>query len=281
MNKNEKTHNTALKISDLSHYYDREKVLDSISINVKKGEKIAIIGPNGAGKTTLFLHMNGTFKNEKNKVFIDGKDIIEMNIKERVRNVGVVFADPDDQLFMPTVYDDVAFGPLNLDLPNKEVDERVNNAFEMTGIRHLADRVPHHLSMGQKKKVALASVLSLKPNILVLDEPTANLDPKSRNDIIEIIQKLNKEGITTIVSTHDINLLSKMADRIYILNRKILKEGTPQEIFEDEKFLSENNLEAPEIYMFFKETEKFGMKWPKYPLSIEEALVMVQEIKKE
>lgn len=269
----------ALKIVNLEHKYDKELALCDISIEIEKGEKIAIIGPNGAGKTTLFLHMNGTFKSKKNTIFINGKDITEMNIKERIRNVGVVFADPDDQLFMPSVYDDIAFGPNNLGLKNEEVEERVKDAVEMMGIKDLIDKVPHHLSMGQKKKVALASVLSLRPKILILDEPTANLDPKSKKDIMNIIKRLNDKGITTIISTHDINLLPNLADKIYLLNKRILKVGTPEEVFEEEDLLNKNNLEAPEIYKLFKEIKKLnlGIEYEKIPVTFDEAIEIVKK----
>jgi len=168
-----------LSVQNLTYYYPRNKLaLEDVSLDIYPGEKVAVVGPNGAGKTTLFLHMNSTIKSNGH-IFIDGKDISDMNASSRVKEVGIMFADPDNQLFMPTVFDDVAFGPLNLGLSKEEVEKRVEEAMEMTGVTDLRNRVPHHLSLGQKKKVVLASIISMKPRILILDEPTANLTRKA------------------------------------------------------------------------------------------------------
>ncbi|MDV0447334.1 Vitamin B12 import ATP-binding protein BtuD [Methanosarcinaceae archaeon Ag5] len=261
-----------LSLSNLTYIYPNKKTaLDNISFDVFPGEKIAIVGPNGAGKTTLFLHLNYTFKS-KGHIKVAGKDISEYKNADRVKEIGIMFADPDNQLFMPTVFDDVAFGPLNLGLSEDETKKRVEEAMAMTGIADLRDRVPHHLSFGQKKKVVLASIVALRPKILVLDEPTANLDPKSKRDVLAIIDKLNKEGITTIVATHDVNLLSELADRVIVLNERIIETGTPREIFSNIKLLQENNLEAPEVFKLFQLLSCIGFDCEELPLNFEESV---------
>ncbi|WP_292488085.1 energy-coupling factor ABC transporter ATP-binding protein [Methanohalobium sp.] len=264
----------AIDVTNLNYSYpDGTKALDGIDIKIEEGEKTVIVGPNGAGKTTLFLHLNGTLKSQGKNVSIFGRNISEMAIEERIREIGIIFQDPDDQLFMPTVYDDIAFGPLNMGLENKEVDEKVKKALSIVGLEGFEDKVPHHLSYGQKKKVAMASVLSMEPKILVIDEPTANLDPRSRKELIKLINKLNKnQGITIIMATHDVNALPQLSDRVYVLNHKIIAQGSPREIFSDSTVLKENNLEAPDVFKLFKVLGFFGYDYDTLPLSIDEAI---------
>ncbi|MCC2508859.1 energy-coupling factor ABC transporter ATP-binding protein [Methanimicrococcus blatticola] len=261
-----------LSVKNLTYHYPKNKLaLDDVSFDIYSGEKVAVVGPNGAGKTTLFLHMNSTIKS-KGHIFINGKDVADMNPTERVKEVGIMFADPDNQLFMPTVFDDVAFGPLNLGLSKEEVEQRVEEAIEMTGIADLKTRVPHHLSLGQKKKVVLASIISMKPKVLILDEPTANLDPKSKRDVLEIVNKLNADGMTIIISTHDVNLLSELADKVFVLNKRIIETGTPRDIFSNPGLLEENNLEASDIFKFFQLLSSIGFDCEELPLSFDEAV---------
>jgi len=264
----------AISVRGLNYSYpDGTKALENINISVNEGEKVVIVGPNGAGKTTFFLHLNGTLGSPGNNVSIFGKNIGDMRIEERIKEVGIVFQDPDDQLFMPTIYDDVAFGPINMGLGAEEVDKRVKKALTTVGLVGYEDKVPHHLSYGQKKKAALAAVLSMEPRILVLDEPTANLDPKSRADLIRVINELNKkEGITIVIATHDVNALPELSDRVYVLNRGIIAEGSPREIFSDSELLEEHNLEAPEVFKLFRVLSCFGYNCDVLPLSIDEAV---------
>lgn len=264
----------AVSIRDLNYSYpDGTVALEDINITIEEGEKIAIIGQNGAGKTTLFLHLNGIIKSCDNNVVIFGKDIGQMKSKERIEKVGVVFQDPDDQLFMPTIFDDVAFGPINMGLDEDEVKRRVRSALATVGLTGFEDRVPHHLSYGQKKRAALAAVLSMEPRILVLDEPTANLDPMNRASLIELINDLNRDkGITTIVAMHDVNAVSQLADRIYVLNKRMVADGPPTEIFMDFDLLRENNLDAPDVFKLFNVLSCFGFNCESLPLSIDEAV---------
>ncbi|MGM0770301.1 MAG: energy-coupling factor ABC transporter ATP-binding protein [Halobacteriota archaeon] len=264
----------AISITDLNYSYpDGTKALDNVNIEIEQGEKIVIMGPNGAGKTTLFLHLNGVIRSDQDCVKIFGQNIGKMKTEDRIREVGVVFAEPDDQLFMSTVYDDVAFGPLNMGLDEDEVDRRVKKALSTVGLEGFEEKVPHHMSFGQKKKAALAAVLSMEPRVLVLDEPTANLDPKSRADLIRVINDLNSNhGITTVIAMHDINALSELADRVYVLNRSIVAEGTTRDIFSDPVLVKENNLDAPDIFKFFKIMNCFGGTHSQTPMSIDESV---------
>ena len=263
----------AICISKLEYSYpDGKKALYNVNMKIFEGEKVTIMGPNGAGKTTLLLNINGTVKTPSPSVSIFGKSISSMDIVERIQNVGVVFEDPDDQLFMPTVYDDVAFGPANMGLDKDEVDKRVKNALLRVGMEDFEQYVPHHLSSGQKKKVALAAVLSMEPKIIVLDEPTANLDPRSKSELINLLEKLNQDKQTTIITvTHDVNTISRLADRIYVLNQTVVAEGTPYEIFSDKELLAAQNLESPDTLQLFYMLAHLGYSCNQHPLSVNEA----------
>lgn len=263
----------AISVKGLNYTYpDGTHALKNVNMKVFPGEKVGVVGPNGAGKTTLFLHLNGTIKNPDGNIRIFGKEIGSLQTGERIHNVGVVFQDPDDQLFMPTIFDDVAFGPINMGLPEDEIRKRVKDALNRVGLEGFEDRVPHNLSYGQKKRTAIAAVLSMEPRILILDEPTANLDPKSRAELIRLLNRLNRDGITTIIATHDVNSLPELADRIYIINQEIVAEGTPREIFSDWELLKENDLEAPDVFKMFKVLTCFGYGCEELPLSLNEAV---------
>ena len=261
---------SAIEITTLNHQYSDGTVsLKDVSLSIQEGEMVAVIGQNGAGKTTLFLHLNGSIRSFADNVLVFGQNIGTMPIEKRICTVGVVFQDPDDQLFMPTVYDDVAFGPTNMGLPQEEVQRRVTAALSTVGLAGFEDRVPHHMSYGQKKRAALAAVLSMEPRILVFDEPTANLDPKSRAVFIRLIHDLNKEkGITTIVAMHDVNAVPEVADRVVILNKTIVADGTPAEVFSDASLLEENNLDIPEICKVFRMLECYGCTCDAPPLTL-------------
>ncbi len=263
----------AIKVQGLNYSYpDGTRALKNVNMEIFPGEKVGVVGPNGAGKTTLFLHLNGTIKNPEDNILIFGKEIGSLQAGERIHNVGVVFQDPDDQLFMPTIFDDIAFGPINMGLPEDEVRLRVKTALARVGLEGFEDRVPHNLSYGQKKRAAIAAVLSMEPKIIILDEPTANLDPKSRAELIKLLNRLNGEGITTIIATHDVNSLPELADRIYIINQEIVAEGTPREIFSDWELLKRNDLEAPDVFKMFKVLTCFGYDCEELPLSLNEAV---------
>lgn len=247
----------AVEVIGLSHFYpDGTQALKDVNLTVQEGTKIAILGPNGSGKSTLFYHLNGLFLPQNGKVIIKGEEITKKNIDWVRRCVGLVFQDSDDQLFAPTVYDDIAFGPRNLGLPEHEVEKRVKNALEMFGIKEYEKRNPDNLSGGEKKKAAVAGVLAMEPNVLVFDEPTAGLDPSSTVDIIEIMDELNTEGKSIIISTHDVDMASTWADEIYLLKKgEVYSSGKPEEIFGNMKALRQTKLTFPTIIKTHREFE--------------------------
>ena len=264
----------AITVKNLSYKYpDGSKALEDVNMEMYEGERIVIVGPNGAGKTTFMLHLNGTLHGTEGQIEIFGKNMDKMKRAEIVKEVGMVFQDPDDQLFMPTIFDDIAFGPINMGLKEDEVRERVEKAISSLGLSGFEDRAPHHLSFGEKKKASLAAVMAMEPRILVLDEPTANLDPSSRTELIAILNDLNKrEGITMVIATHDVNAIPELADRIYALNRTIIETGTPREIFFNGNLLKQNKLDVPDVFKLFDVMRCFGFNCDKLPLSLDEAV---------
>ncbi len=224
-------------------YPDTTQALLGISFKITHGESVAIVGANGAGKSTLLLHLNGYLTPTSGQVRIGDFPLTKETLQEVRRTVGMVFQDPDDQLFMSTVYDDVAFGPLNLGLPIEEVDSRVKTALETVGVLALKDRPPHRLSSGQKRRVAIATVLSMSPDILVMDEPTSGLDPQARRRLIEMLQTFKH---SKIIATHDLDMVLDLCERTIILNEgKIQADGKTSDIFQDEKLLTDCHLEKP------------------------------------
>ena len=238
-----------LKINNLSYTYpDGHKALKDINFSIDQGESICVLGPNGAGKTTLILHLNGILGDLTGEIEVDGLKYTPENIGEIRKTVGVVFQDPDDQLFMPTVLEDVMFGPKNFGYTNEEAEKNAVEALKMVGMDDSQDRAPHHLSFGQKRKVAIATVLASKPKLLVLDEPASNLDPASRRDLIEILINLD---ISIILVTHDLPMALEICKRSLILNEGTIKEDSlTKAILQNEKLMKENRLELPYGFAF-------------------------------
>jgi cobalt/nickel transport system ATP-binding protein len=237
----------SLLIEDLAFAYpDGNQALFGVNLRVERGERVAILGPNGAGKTTLVMHMNGIHPAEHGSVSVAGEvvDTKDKDLLRRIRGkVGVVFQDPDDQLFMPTVGEDIAFGPYNMGLRGAELDAAVDHALALVHMSEFKDRPPHHLSFGQRRRVAVATVLAMKPEILVLDEPSSNLDPASRRELANILRELK---ITTLMVTHDIPYAYELCERSIILSGGIVvADGDTKTILSDSKLLSENRLELP------------------------------------
>ncbi len=263
-----------IETKDITYEYpDGTKALEKVNFDVEEGKIVALLGPNGAGKSTLFLHFNGILKPSIGTVVIDGEPVnYNKNDLMRIRQkVGIVFQNPDDQLFAPTVLEDVAFGPMNMGLSKEEVEDRVKEALIRVGMEGFEKKPPHHLSGGQKKRVAIAGILAMKPKIMVLDEPTSGLDPKGASQILRLLYKLNKEGITIVISTHDVDLVPLYASKVYIISEgKIIKEGTAPEVFEDVKTIRGANLRLPRIAHLMEILEKED-KLPfdkPYPLTI-------------
>lgn len=232
-----------LQIQDLHFSYpDGHQALRGIDLSVCEGEKVAIVGPNGAGKSTLLLHLNGIL-GENSPVSIAGLGINKENLSMIRALVGLVFQNPDDQLFSPTVFDDVAFGPLHMGLPEEEVFQRVANALEDVQMKDFGDRLSHHLSMGQKKRIAIATVLAMQPHILVLDEPSAGLDPRARRSLINFLKSLS---ITMLVSTHDLRMVEDIFPRMVIMDEgKIVVDGYSRDLLQDDDLLEAHGLESP------------------------------------
>jgi len=224
-------------------YPDGTKVLRGISFLITHGESVAIVGANGAGKSTLLLHLNGYLTSTTGVIRIGDSRLLPENLKQVRRAVGLVFQDPDDQLFMPTVFDDVAFGPLNMGLSAAEVQTRVRTALETVGAWHLHDRPPYRLSGGEKRSVAIATVLSMSPDILVMDEPSSNLDPKSRRGLIDLLKGFTH---TKIIATHDLDMVMDLCRRTLVIREgKIIADGPTGEIMHNEELLASSNLEKP------------------------------------
>lgn len=237
-----------IETRDLTYTYPGNvRGLDRVHFIAPRNARIAVIGSNGAGKSTLFKHFNGIFQPTSGSVLVRGEPITRENIREVRRFVGVVFQNPDDQIFSPTVEQDVAFGPTNLGLDEEIVQHRVEEALRVVGIEHLRDRVPHHLSGGEKKRVAIAGIIAMEPQVLVLDEPTAGLDPQGVSDLVGFINSLSKTyGMTVVFSTHDVSLVPEVADLIYVMDRgRIVAEGDCQEIFTRPDLLSSVRLDVP------------------------------------
>jgi cobalt/nickel transport system ATP-binding protein len=233
-----------LEVKDLAFAYpDGRQVLYGVNLDVRPGERVAILGPNGAGKTTLVLHLNGTLLAGSGTVRVDGITAGRMSLREIRRRVGVVFQDPDDQLFSSTVRDDVAFGPKNLGFRGHQLDHKVLDALRAVGMEAFAGRAPHHLSFGQRRRVAASTVLSMDPTVLVLDEPSSNLDPLARREFADIVLSL---GLTTVMVTHDLLYALQLCPRSVIMNDgRIVADGPTRDILADQELLAANRLELP------------------------------------
>ena len=264
-----------LEVKNIKYSYTKDyQALKGVSLKVEKGEMVALLGKNGAGKSTLFLHLNGIYEPDEGQVFIDGEELKydKKSLLKFRQKVGIVFQNPDDQIFAPTVEEDVAFGPLNLKLPMEEVQKRVTESLARVGMSGFEKKAPHHLSGGQKKRVAIAGILAMKPEIMVLDEPTAGLDPQGVRGLSKL-KELNEEGITIIISTHEVDLVPNYAKKVFVMvDGLLVAEGTPKEIFAQPEILDKANLEVPIVTELFQNLEKEGFDMNNdYPLTIEEA----------
>jgi cobalt/nickel transport system ATP-binding protein len=225
------------------HYPDGTDALKGVSFRITHGEAVGIVGANGSGKSTILMHMNGHLLPSSGSVVIGDLELTKQTRQEIRRKVGIVFQNPDDQLFMPTVFDDVSFGPLNLGMSPDAARERVHEALSTVNCLGLEDKPPHHLSGGQKSAVAIASVLAMEPDILVMDEPAASLDPKSRRSLINMLKTFKH---SKIIASHDLDLILDVCDRcIVIRNGVVVADGPSRELLSDAVLLEENNLELP------------------------------------
>jgi cobalt transport protein ATP-binding subunit len=224
-------------------YPDGFEALRGVTLDISRGEKVALVGPNGAGKSTLMLHLNGILEPSAGTVAIGGTPVTSKTVKRIRAEVGIVFQDPDDQLFSPTVFEDVAFGPIHMGLAEREVRARVEGALAAVGMAGFEKRLPHHLSLGQRKRVAMATVLSMDPSVLVFDEPSAGLDPRGRRELIRLLESLPQ---TMLVSTHDMRLVAEVFPRTVVIDGgEVVADGPTEAILRDDVLLEAHGLERP------------------------------------
>ncbi|MDD7941919.1 ABC transporter ATP-binding protein [Actinomycetospora lutea] len=234
----------SLDVSGLAFAYpDGHQALFGVDLRIERGERVALLGPNGAGKTTLVLHLNGVHRAGAGRVAVGGLEVTRDNVQEIRRRVGIVFQDPDDQLFMPTVADDVAFGPANFGVTEPELSLRVKEALDAVGVAELADRSPMHLSGGQRRRAALATVLACDPEILVLDEPSTHLDPVARRELADVLLGLDR---TMLMVTHDLPYALQLCPRSVVIDGGVVvADGPTRELLADADFLAAHRLELP------------------------------------
>jgi cobalt/nickel transport system ATP-binding protein len=240
---NGKSSQMTLAVNNLSfHYPDGHQALKEVTLHITQGEKVALVGPNGAGKSTLMLHLNGIL-GCPSPVQVAGLPVTKSNLPLIRAKVGLVFQNPDDQLFSPTVFEDVAFGPLHIGLPEAEIRARVARALAQVGMGHYAERLSHHLSVGEKKRIAIATVLSMEPEILVLDEPSAGLDPRARRSLINLLRDM---PLTMLVSTHDLLMVRELFPRMVIMDEgRVVADGSTETLLNDVPLLEAHGLERP------------------------------------
>jgi cobalt/nickel transport system ATP-binding protein len=233
----------AVHASGLSYRYPNgQMALRGVDLHVEHGERVAILGPNGAGKTTLMLHLNGLMRGD-GSLEVAGLAVEDRTLARLRASVGLVFQDPDDQLFMPTVLEDVSFGPLNQGLPPTEIERRVGEALASVRMENAAGRAPYQLSMGERRRVAIATVLAMRPSLLVLDEPSANLDPRARRELLEVLDDIDR---TMLLTTHDLPMAAELCERAVILaDGQIVADGGCHELLADEELLARHDLELP------------------------------------
>ncbi len=273
-----------LSVKNLSYTYpDGTRALKNVNMEIFKGEKVAIMGPNGAGKSTLFSHFNGLTEPTSGYLELDGKkmEYDKKTLLEIRQKVGIVFQDPNDQLFAPTVKEDVAFGPMNLGLDYEEVEKRVNEALELVGMKKFKDKTPHHLSGGQQKRVAIAGIIAMRPEIMILDEPTAGLDPQGVDQVLTILNNLNKDGMSIVISSHDIEMVNGFAEKIFVLYEgEILASGDKHEIFSNKELLKKAHLKAPITTEILYKLKEKGFDVDTTKINIDEVIDEIMKIKK-
>lgn len=275
-----------IQLKDVDYIYNpgtpfEKKALDGINLEIEEGEFIGLIGHTGSGKSTLVQHLNGLMKPTKGKIVIDGQDLSSKETKMKIvrQKVGLVFQYPEHQLFEETIYKDIAFGPKNLGLKEDEIDLRVREAMELVGLdfEELKERSPFELSGGQKRRVAIAGVIAMKPKVLILDEPTAGLDPKGRDDILDEIRKIyDKEKITIILVSHSMEDIARLVNRIFVMHKgKVALDGPTREIFNRTDELEKMGLGIPQITKFMKTFKSRGHVIRDDVLTVEEAKVEI------
>jgi cobalt/nickel transport system ATP-binding protein len=259
---------------DSFQYPDGTEALSDIALEIRHAEFVGLLGSNGSGKTTLLKAMDGLMKDFDGRVQLDGADIRKLSPKDIYRKVGLVFQNPDDQLFAPTVFEDVSFGPINMGFPEDEVSRRVKQALVDVDMEGSVKKSIHHLSFGQKKRICIAGLLAMGHELLLLDEPTAGLDPMGEYRMMGLLTKLNREkGVTIVMATHSVDLVPIFLDRLYILSKgRITRGGTPEEVFTAPDEMSQVKLRLPQIAeLIYQLKHEEGMRFERIPLTIGEA----------
>jgi cobalt/nickel transport system ATP-binding protein len=262
-------------------YEEGTLALDQVDFTIGKGEFTALLASNGSGKTTLLKTLVGLLKPQQGTIRLYGRDIRKISMGEMCREIGFVLQNPNDQLFAATVEEDVAYGPRNMGLPEEEVERRVAEALDLVAASDLRKRAIHHISFGEQKRVSIAGVLAMRPSILILDEPTAGLDPAGESSMLRLLNRLNREhGITVLLATHSVDMLPLFADRIYIMNLgRVLQHGSPVEVFGNHEVIERAKLRLPYISSLVYELKRYdGLPIDEIPLTIREARLRILEL---
>lgn len=279
-----KVNKELLSVKNVCFGYDEKTVLKKISLSIFNGEKIAVMGPNGAGKSTFLLNLNGVLIPDEGDIFFEGNKINKKNINNLRKNVGFVFQNADDQIIASTVSAEISFGPMNLKLPREEVISLVNDAMEYLDLTQMAERPPHYLSGGEKKRVSIADIIAMKAKVMIFDEPMAALDSINAENVEEILNELHKNGTTLIVATHDTDFAYRFADRIIVfLDGAVVADDIPYKIFSDESMLKKAHLKKPVLLEISKALEQHGFldKDSNSPKNIEQMINAIKNIKGE
>lgn len=271
-----------LEVKDLHFTYNDEKhALNGVNLKIYEGEKIAVLGSNGAGKSTFFLNINGVLKPHKGEILYRGEKITKKRLNHLRKNVGIVFQDADNQIIASTVMAEVSFGPMNLKLPREEVQRRVDKALDYMNISEFRERPPHYLSGGEKKRVSIADIIAMEPEIIIFDEPTAALDPLNAQMLEEVLQKMGQEGRTILLSTHDVDFAYRWAERVIVFCQgKVIADDTPLRVFQQEEILKRANLKHPVLFDIYDILKRKGMVPDEelYPKNIQEFDRMVSRL---
>jgi cobalt/nickel transport system ATP-binding protein len=257
-------------------YEDGTKALEKIDLDIAPGERLSLVGPNGAGKSTLLHILDSLYVPTEGEMDVDGIRVTKKTAPQATMRAGLLFQDPDDQIFMPRVWDDVAFGPVNMGLDESEVKRRVDRSLSLAGVSEYAERVPHHLSFGEKKRVAIAGLLAMDPGIFLLDEPTANLDPAGRRALVNVLNSLDK---SMVLATHDLSVAFELTQRVVVLKRTVLYDGEFRGLMARPDILAEANLELPSLIRLLEAWGKRTGRRFVMPLTVEEAVeLLVKEL---
>lgn len=270
-----------IKVEGVSYTYnDGHQALKNVNLNITKGERIAILGPNGAGKSTLFQLFNGLLQSTSGTVTVKSLPTQKENLQEIRRSIGMVFQDPDDQLFNSSVRQEIAYGLMNMRISGQALEDAIAWALEVVGMKDYEAKSPHNLSGGEKKRIALASVVAMKPEVLVLDEPTAALDPRGVSKLIKLLNAINRDlGITLIFATHDVDIVPLLADRVYLLSKgEIVMGGTTAEVFNNKEIIRQIDLRLPRVAHLAELLARDGsLNIPNLPLTIGQAKSLLEQ----